>query len=508
MKHDGRGVFAQTGGWPMSDNRKLAAGLMQVLVLVNCTWQPPCQATAATAPDRPDDLSWWGGDLAARGPTPTNRENAVTWIEDLDRALAKRHGASTNYLLRPGLVANRQQRIVRLWATATGLTKDATAEFMLVGPDSGKSYEALCMSFTKPSDVHAALEFIGVKPGHTVDPSKLQFWPRGERVFITCEWKDGNRDRKTQVENLILDLRTGKPLAAQGMTFAGSYAADSPNLPSVKYAADGLGPRGIIANYNEPTIVLDVPRQSDQSVVYGRPVLNPEYLFAKDQLVQFVLEPEYRDGRQRAQAMDLHIAQPAGATAVVTALSYRLLDEGGKAVTTNTDLACILAYFGGLTAKGEHDLFVTLHFDTAMPLATVCAVAEFIGNIDNEKGIRVESPPKGEPYYRAFTPDPKFACRAGRDSQPWELRLEKPGAVRFGTLTRLEEQWDDRTPVPNFKAKDIEVANVEAMTKILNQFEWPKVLIVFAPASSTYGEIARIFKAATPPMACFYVFTN
>ena len=86
-------------------------------------------------------------------------------------------------LVLPGAAGRPQKScVVTLWGEATGVSPDAPIEFLLIPTDSGHDYEALTISFAKPSDIHRALAFIGLKPGKSVDYAAYRYWvSKGER---------------------------------------------------------------------------------------------------------------------------------------------------------------------------------------------------------------------------------------------------------------------------------------------------------------------------------------
>ena len=86
----------------------------------------------------------------------------------------KAYEGNSDVLVLPGLVADRKERKVDILVEATGLAGGAVAEFLLVDQSSSHGYEALLWSFAKPSDVHAALLFIGLRPGAPYNPRALR----------------------------------------------------------------------------------------------------------------------------------------------------------------------------------------------------------------------------------------------------------------------------------------------------------------------------------------------
>ena len=74
--------------------------------------------------------------------------------------------------VRPGLLANRAEKWVKIQAEAVGASTNSPCEFMLIAEASGHDYESLMVSFAKPSDVHEALVFTGMNPGMPVDSAR------------------------------------------------------------------------------------------------------------------------------------------------------------------------------------------------------------------------------------------------------------------------------------------------------------------------------------------------
>jgi hypothetical protein len=449
---------------------------------------------------------------AAALEPPTQRERNRAWVATNDQQAVQAYARDTNLLVRPGLLAHRTERWVRLWAEATALAGDTPIEFFLIAENSGHDYETVAVSFAQPSDVHAALEFIGVKPGHPVDADRLRFWPRGERVHLTFEWSAGNVPQRARAEELIVDKRTGRPLPRKGLVFTGSYP-----LPSsvagrgAGYAADERGPNAIAANYNEPTIVLDVPWQAGQSEVYGRQIANPAWVFTTGQLVQVTLAPEYRDGRARVRPLTLSVEPPTGATnAAPAGPRYRLADEAtGRPLAAKDDAPALLAAMERIASAGQ-DPYVTVRFADALPLTAVRAACQFIASIEGENGIRIESPPAGHPYYRAFLPNESFRTRTERPSQPWELHLTNaaPDGAGLGYLTQLEAEWTETNEAPVVTARDIPVATVADLRAQLarRQEVGMRVVLIYAPASLRYGAVRAVIAALIDTHPTVYVF--
>ena len=198
------------------------------LIAVPCTWSHAAAETNAVL-------------------TPREMNKAAVQKEFETNTVA--YGTNTDMLVRLGLLANRKEKWVRIMAEATALLPTSQSEFFLITENSGHDYEAIAISFAKPSDVHFALEFIGMKAGRPVNMEKYCFWPKGERVIATVTWNAG-KEMRARAESLVTNRKMGGPLPQDGFVFVGSVMRDPLDGsagPKV-YAADAFGPN-CIASY-------------------------------------------------------------------------------------------------------------------------------------------------------------------------------------------------------------------------------------------------------------------
>jgi hypothetical protein len=456
-------------------------------------------------------LAWLAaGAVAPAQNPPPNRPENLAQVENYYRDAQRLYGTNADFLVRYGLLACRTQRWVHAWAEATALSGNTPVEFWLIALDSGHDYEATAVSFAKPSDIHAALEFIGVRPGHPVSVRELQLWPKGERVNLFFQWTQGDRRQKIRAEELIVDTRTSAPLPTQGMVFAGSrMVVDVSATGVVSYAADTHGPNSIAANYNESGTVLDIPRQVDQGEVYGRQIPNPNYMFARGQLVEVVIEPQYPADCRRVQDLRLRVGPGASAAGTALAdLAFHLDAATGEALTTNSQLSSVLAVFGQMTTRGQ-DPYLTLVMEDGLPLGGVRTVCQFVASIESEKGVRIEPPPEGHPYFRSFVPNEKFRNRADRPSQPLEFHLSPPGTNGLGVLTRIEEKYGENSDQPALQIQDTRMNSADDLRRALEAAEeGPKVVFLYAPATMRYGDLRRLSQMILATHPTLYVFLD
>lgn len=430
-----------------------------------------------------------GATFAMDGPS----ENAAFVHSIYTQQLASAAGSSSLFV-RPGVLAGKNLKKVTFWAEATGVSPGEPVEFYVISPKSGHAYEALAVSFAKPGDIHAALEFIGMKPGATVDYDRLRLWPKGERVFMTFQWDEGtNGAVRKAAEQLLVDADTGTTLPVKGFCFTGSTVRNG------IYDADENEPGSIASDYNEPGTVLDVPFKRDKSGVYRRFTANPDIQIPKGKLVQVELEPEYRDGTLRTADMILSVSVPEGA-ASWKELKCSTETGGEKSVSTPEALMDALQK----TIEQGKTPYLNLQFAADVPLGWVVEMCRFLDLLCTDNGIRIEPPAENQLFYKAFLPQPEFRRRADRPSQPWEIHL---GAASGLKLVQINEIWPDEAPKPELTieehtAKDPE----EALAILRDKGIGMPVLVIFAPESMPYGKIAGITAPLRKEFPTLYIF--
>ncbi len=451
--------------------------------------------------------------LAAAPDTPgelTSKEKNLAQVRSLDRERIKAYSGQENFRVRPGLVADKTGRVVRVTAESIKLPGGSPVEFPLITANSGKDYEAHALSFASALDVHDALEFIGLTPGHGVDSERLQFWPKGDRVAITFHYREPGSTNEIHVPaaRLTLDSRTGKSLPENGFVFTGSEWIDVTEPATSKvYAADAFTPNCIVAYYNESTTVLDVPRRASQNSVYSCQVPNPAFLLPSNQLIEVTLEPYFKDNRPHEFNCVLTVA-PGAASTHSTELVYSLQDQAGQPVNTNRTLNGFLASLEWLSVE-EQVPFVTFMPDDHLSLASVVKVARLLDGLDTERGIRVEAPPNGHPYFRTFLPNEPFRKREDRPSAASELYLGTGSGGTTGMVVLLDMEWKGDDSVPTFSETRISVPRADQLISALtSKAEVPAVVLVFAPASMEYGVLRGFIAPLLQRKTILYVFTE
>jgi len=437
----------------------------------------------------------------------TPRAKNLAKVHELDAGRMKNYGGQQNYMVRPGLIADKTGRVVRVAAESLRLSLGSPAEFPLITAASGKDYEAHAVAFASAQDVHHALEFIGLTPGHGVDAGHLQFWPRGDRVAVTFHYRDpaGTNEVHIPAERFTLDSRTGKSLPETGFVFTGSEWVEVTEPTTGKvYSADVFTPGCIVAHYNERTTVLDVPRRDSQSSVYSYQIPNPAVRLPSNQVIEVTFEPYFKD--RLAHQFDFTLTVASGSATGHTDLVYTLQDLAGQPVNTNRSFNGFLASLERFSGV-DQEAYVTFRPDDALPMADLRKVARLLDTLDTERGIRVEAPPKGHPYFRAFIPNEQHRKREERPSGASELFLGNGAGGVTGTLVLVSVEWKGDDTTPTFSETRISVPGSDKLIPALTSKEDPPaVILVFVPPSMKYGPFREFIAPLLQRKTILYVF--
>jgi hypothetical protein len=109
-------------------------------------------------------------------------------------------------------------------------------------PKGQKAHETVVTFEAKPSEVHKALEGLGLKPGKPV-MGQSDKPPQGPAVklFLEVPGEEG-RTRRLPIEKVLLDPKTNKPMPKVEWRFTGSAMTQpDPNKPDKVYGADRTG---------------------------------------------------------------------------------------------------------------------------------------------------------------------------------------------------------------------------------------------------------------------------
>ena len=361
------------------------------------------------------------GSVMAQGPGekygPQPKQAAK--VKKMDEANLKKYKGNKDVLVLPGLVANRKEKKVEVVVENTGLGANESAEYMVVYRDSSHGYEALLWSHAKPSDIHKALVFIGLREGAPADPSRMRFWARGERVNAWLAAEKG--DDAVRLEELIFDKTKKKSLPKKGFIFTGSIQVPDPKNKGKKlYVADRYDPKSIIPSYNDPSSVMDIPWQASKGQFYRSHVINSDYVADAHDLQTLTLEPTLKDGKKRIR--DLVLTIPDAKTFLLTDKITK------KNLAPDKTIKSALEFCLGLIKQGK-DPYVMLKFGDEMKLAEVHDVAAGMAMLDQPRALRIEPPEKGRLYYRSFLTTPRWR-KDRMGSRPSRSNAPNPSPAR------------------------------------------------------------------------------
>jgi hypothetical protein len=291
-------------------------------------------------------------------------------------------------------------------------------------------------------------------------------------------------------------------MAQRGLVYVGSYWFENDQNRRV-YAADVRDARSIASIYNEPTTVFDVPVQAPQGSVYGRFIPHPDNVAlgltpapadtddpddppAPWTPLTITIKP---DGKQRV--VNLTWRPHGGAEP-----KHELLDDAGRNLVDQPTLAAVTSRFDRLGKAGK-DVFVTFKPGDEVKLGRLEAICELIKRIDTIEGIRVEPPPDGHLYYRAFLPNPKWRKPEGRVLHGWDLHITTRGPDRPPKLELIASQ-DQRNEAGRWIVVQTRhaVESPDEIAAIVEKVDTrgPREIHVHAPAKMTYGRLMDLLR--------------
>lgn len=445
--------------------------------------------------------------LLNAGEAPTREEN-LAWSAERDTARQAEYAGNEDILLRPGLVADRKARTVVIDAEATGISPNEPVEFFIIGINSGHDYEAIAVTFACPGDVRQALEFIGLPPGRPVDFENLYFWPKGERVKITVDSDDETVPLKEiPIEKLAFDKRIDAPMRANGLVFTGSVYIEDDGKREL--AAATREPHSIAATYNERDSVLDMPMQAQQGMVYKYHFSNPAFPLRTGQQLVFTMQPERPLGAlPRVLDVKLQI-NPADEDPAQSPADVVFLQQFEGAAEHNLQPLTLTDWLEQISAwnNAQRDPFVTVSFNTELPLKTVREISRILSSINSPQGIRIEPPPAGELHFKAFMTDERLADRNQRTVQPPELHIERSADGLQTSLTLITETWLDNQLRPELSFEEITLTGPDDLRPALDRSN-PRlpVLLIYATGNVTYGDILPYVETANTSHHLIHIF--
>ena len=376
-----------------------------------------------------------------------------------------------------GVAVDVAARTVRILVEATGLGPADTAEFFAIGPLSDRSYESFFVTVASPAAIAEAIERAGVPRGVPPDIAGARLWPCGEKLTLTAtsvptNAPGGSRSCATALS--FPDLLTDTAEKEEGAILRAPvvYTGGARDAGGAVVAATNI-PCAVFALYSHSPSLLQLNGQFDQSTVYGR--FHAKKAYPVGSLFELTLR---WDGRTTVLHRDV-------------ALTGSTLKE--QLTSLRADAAA-------------HDLFVRLSFGEGVTVGEAAEIASALSLVDG-KGLKMDGPPPGHFFFRAFLPDPAWRARPGRIFQPFEVHVAADGAKKF---IFIEEDWSGEGLDPVLKPHETPLADWAELPKLIaqtgNQGAKINVLFQFAPRATPVSALTPAVSALDDRIGTYYIF--
>ena len=244
--------------------------------------------------------------------------------------------------------------------------------------------------------------------------------------------------------------------------------------------------------------------------------MNPAHALKHGTLLTLVMVPRGTNAQARTSNLELVVGiseSSAKRTNTVSTgkLEFRLQDASGQALGTDKTLKSVLETLADLLEKAGLSTYLSISFEDEVGLQDVRKTCVMMGLLERGSGLKIEPPPEGQLYYKAFLPDDRWRDRDKRMAQPWELHLGRKDDKVVGKLVFnqaiLGKDGSDKT----FIVKSNAVASPEDVRAVLDDDAKAReeagkpaglpVLLVLAGEGITYGDLMEYLKPAlsTPP---------
>ena len=287
-------------------------------------------------------------------------------------------------------------------ATATGVEKGTAVEFLFVGRNSDRDYEAMFVLDETVSALCRRLEDAGLPRGFPTDPAFCRLWPCGCPVTFDPSLDGFVSGKMPEGLPPLVFVYTGGTRSAKGSC-----------------VADDEMPASFCSYYTLDQSPLVSNGICNQGVVYGS--FKAAVTLKKGTKLTFTV-------RWDESLLPKH---------------FDLTVLPGKAVE-------ILELLRKESAERELD--VTIGFDDQLSVKEATAVAQALSTIDSQR-IKING--VSNLFYRAFLPLVKWQDRKERLSQPFEFTLGNPNRLVF-----IDEDWTVDGVDPKLTPVEITVADI------------------------------------------------
>jgi hypothetical protein len=183
-------------------------------------------------------------------------------------------------------------------------------------------------------------------------------------------------------------------------------------------------------------------------------------------------------------------------------LALTLLGGDGKAILQDQTIVQVIAYLGQLN-KENLEAYLTIDFDPSVTVGQVRSLLDLLLAIEAKNGVRLEPPPKGQFYYRAFFPQASWRDPDLAVGDPWQLTLKMQDGKPVGVLRKInvEQGADPR------ETSTVVHSPAEA-TAFLKKHDtrWSHTLFFVVPDDMPYGVVESFATPAHETHPIVYVF--
>lgn len=313
-------------------------------------------------------------------------------------------------------------------ATATGIDRGAPVEFVFVGKNSDRDYEAMFLLDESVGRFCQRIEEAGLPRGKPVNLESCQMWPCGCALQF-------DPPISNFVNGTVQEGEAPALIYTGGTRTAASSCDAETEMPAALLSVYTLAQSPIVFN-----------GIFDQGEVYGR--LTAGRTLEKGKRYTFTVT---WDASKAPQHLDV------------------TLEKG-----TAPD---ILKRLKTLSESGELDVCVGFGEDVSIAEATVFAQA--LAKIDSS---RVKINGRKNVFYRAFLPLVKWRVRQERLYQPYELNLEPDGSEKF---VFIEEDWSVEGDDPKLIPHEIPYADAAKHPQTDTCF-------IYADSNETVGRLIKV----------------
>lgn len=427
----------------------------------------------------------------------TQRANLLT-VAKWEKAEMSKAATNSLILVKRGFRFDKAREELIVLAEECGLDDGAPVEFPIIGELSDRAYEALFRTFATPMDIVNAIESMGVPRGENVSNRKQNFWPKGEPVAIEVRPFGEKNAPFTPIQKYILDKEKRSSLNVKGFLYCGSI--DDPQSKDGARTCQTEAPNSILATYNDPQTVFDMPFAINQTEAYDRFVLAQNTSLKPFGLYEIRFSPIKReDGKNYLLDYTLNIA-PGN-----SGKKYNLsLNGKGEEIASLTNLVNHLE----ADQKAGFDPFITFVFDEGLTLDDVVVESVIIAKLEETGCLKVSKPMPGTIFYKSYLPNPTWRIAKERPSQPWELHIchGENDSFQYRLVKTLEDWTNTDSLDPILSTKDFVVKKDEILSTIeANKVDLP-VLFVFAPKKDPISSFMPIVRKLRDIFPTVYIF--